>query len=56
MDIRSYCLKEQDTLWDETRRLFNPHQVHVDLSKRLYDTKMKLLDQMGNLDMTDVEG
>ncbi len=49
MDIREYCLKEQDTLWDETRRLFNPHQVHVDLSKRLYDTKMNLLDQMSGV-------
>ena len=55
MEIRDYCLKEQDTLWDETRRLFNPHEVHVDLSKRLYDTKMKLLDQMSGLDMTNVE-
>ena len=33
MDIRSYCQKELDTLWDETRRLVNPHGVHVDLSK-----------------------
>lgn len=56
MDIRSYCLKEQDTLWDETRRLFNPHQVHVDLSKRLYDTKMSLLDQMSGVnDSDDIE-
>ena len=33
MDIREYCLKEQNTLWDETRRLVNPHKVYVDLSK-----------------------
>ncbi|MCR5675599.1 MAG: nicotinate phosphoribosyltransferase [Lachnospiraceae bacterium] len=43
MDIREYCLKEQDTLWEGTRRLFNPNQVHVDLSKKLYDMKMNLL-------------
>lgn len=47
MDIRSYCLKEQDTLWEETKRFVNPHEVYVDLSKKLYDTKLALLDQMG---------
>ena len=47
MDIRKYCLKEQDTLWEETKRFVNPHEVYVDLSKKLYDTKMLLLDQMG---------
>ncbi len=47
MDIREYCLKEQDTLWEETKRFVNPHEVYVDLSKKLYDTKMQLLDQMG---------
>lgn len=46
MDIRAYCLKEQDTLWDEIKRFVNPHQVYVDLSKKLYDTKLRLLDQM----------
>lgn len=46
MDIRAYCQKELDTLWDETRRLVNPHKVYVDLSKKLYDVKLELLDQM----------
>lgn len=46
MDIRAYCQKEQDTLWDEIKRFVNPHQVYVDLSKKLYDTKLRLLDQM----------
>lgn len=46
MDIRSYCLKEQDTLWEETKRFVNPHQIYVDLSKKLYDTKIELLDRM----------
>ena len=46
MDIRAYCLKEQDTLWEESRRLVNPHQIYVDLSKKLYDTKISLLDNM----------
>lgn len=46
MDIRAYCQKELSTLWDETRRLVNPHKVYVDLSKKLYDVKLELLDQM----------
>ena len=46
MDIRAYCQRELETLWPETRRLVNPHQVHVDLSGRLYDIKMALLDEM----------
>lgn len=46
MDIRDYCQKELNTLWDETRRLVNPHKVYVDLSSRLYDIKISLLDQI----------
>lgn len=44
MDIREYCKKEQETLWDETRRLVNPHKVYVDLSDKLYNVKKQLLD------------
>ncbi len=43
-DIRKYCMQELDTLWDETRRLVNPHKVHVDLSNELYQIKKQLLD------------
>lgn len=46
MEIRSICQKELDTLWDETKRLINPHRVYVDLSKKLYDIKIDLLDKM----------
>ena len=46
MEIREYCQKELDTLWPETRRLVNPHKVYVDLSKKLYDIKIDLLDRM----------
>ena len=46
MEIRDICQKELNTLWDETRRLVNPHKVYVDLSQKLYDTKIKLLDEM----------
>ena len=46
MDIAEYCKQEKDTLWDETKRLFNPHRVYVDLSQKLYDEKQALLNQM----------
>ena len=49
MEIREYCQKELNTLWDETRRLVNPHQVYVDLSSKLYHIKIQLLDQMGQV-------
>lgn len=50
MEIRDICQKELNTLWDETRRLVNPHKVYVDLSKKLYDMKLKLLDEMTEKD------
>lgn len=43
MDIRKYCAKEQDTLWDETKRFVNPHNVYVDLSEKLWNIKNELL-------------
>ena len=46
MEIAEYCRQEKDTLWDETKRLFYPHNVYVDLSDRLYQVKKELLDQM----------
>ena len=46
MDIRAYCRQELDTLWDETKRLVNPHEVYVDLSQQLYDTKIRLLEEL----------
>ncbi|MBO5278365.1 MAG: nicotinate phosphoribosyltransferase [Lachnospiraceae bacterium] len=48
MDIRDYCFKELDTLWEETRRLVNPHKVHVDLSNELYQIKKQLLDSFNS--------
>ncbi len=48
MDIRTYCQQELDLLWDESRRLVNPQEVYVDLSKPLYDLKMELLNKRGH--------
>lgn len=46
MDIRAYCQTELDTLWEETKRLVNPHQIYVDLSSKLYGIKIELFDRM----------
>ena len=44
MELREYCRQEQETLWDESRRLVNPHEIHVDLSNELWHMKNQLLD------------
>ena len=44
MDIQAYCTQEKATLWDESKRLINPQEVYVDLSRKLYDLKNRLLD------------
>ncbi len=46
MELRDYCQKEQNTLWDESRRFVNPQKVYVDLSQKLWDLKKDLLEEM----------
>lgn len=46
-EIRSYCAAQLDTLWDEVKRFENPHEYYVDLSKKLWDKKNELLNEMG---------
>ena len=42
-DVRAYCQREQQTLWDEIRRLENPHGYYVDLSQALWQLKQDLI-------------
>lgn len=46
MEIRDICTKEKATLWEENLRFTNPSEIHVDLSKPLYDIKTQLLNEM----------
>lgn len=46
MEIAEYCKREKDTLWEESKRLFYPQKVHVDLSDNLYRVKRQLLHKM----------
>ena len=43
MEIREYRAREIETIWEESRRILNPHEVHVDLSQELFDLKTSLL-------------
>lgn len=42
-ETREYAKKEFNTLYEECKRLHNPHTHHVGLSKELLDLKKKLL-------------
>ena len=42
-EIRDYCRRELDTLWDEVKRFDNPHNYYVDLSQKLWNIKYALL-------------
>lgn len=42
-EIKDYCVKEVDTLWDEVKRFEFPHIYIVDLSQKLWDLKDNLL-------------
>ena len=41
-EIRDYCAREVESLWDEVKRFENPHRYYVDLSKKLWDIKKEL--------------
>ena len=44
-EIRTHCEKEVETLWDEVTRFENPHTYYVDLSKKLWHLREKLLNK-----------
>ncbi|MGN0687976.1 MAG: nicotinate phosphoribosyltransferase [Oscillospiraceae bacterium] len=46
-EIRTYCDRQKQTLWDEIKRFENPHKYYVDLSQKLWDVKHSLLDSKG---------
>lgn len=44
-EIREYCLRQTDTLWDEVKRFENPHKYYVDLSKNLWAARNSLIEK-----------
>ena len=47
-EIKDYCAKEIDLLWDEVKRFENPHTYYVDLSEKLWNIKKDLLSRFKN--------
>ena len=45
-EIRDFCHEQIGTLWSEVTRFENPHEYYVDLSKKLWDKKNDLLNEM----------
>jgi nicotinate phosphoribosyltransferase len=43
-EIRAYCLKQVDSLWEEIKRFENPQTYYVDLSEKLWEMKQELLN------------
>ena len=46
-EIRTYCLAQVETLWEEVKRFDNPQTYYVDLSQKLWDIKYDLLKTNG---------
>lgn len=44
-EIKKYCNKQIDTLWDEVKRFEKPHEYIVDLSQELWNIKDNLLKE-----------
>ncbi len=43
-EIREYCLRQQDLMWDEMKRFENPQTYYVDLSHKLWSLKHEMID------------
>ena len=42
-EIRANCKASMDSMWDEVKRLDNPHNYYVDLSQKLWDIKYGMI-------------
>lgn len=47
-EIRSYCSQELNTLWEEFKRITQPHIYIVDLSQELYELKNEIIRSCKN--------
>ncbi|MGB4439820.1 MAG: nicotinate phosphoribosyltransferase [Sedimentibacter sp.] len=44
-EIKEYCAREVDNLWNEVKRFTNPHSYYVDLSSDMWICKQDLIGQ-----------
>ena len=42
-EVRNYCTKQLDTLWEAVKRFENPHKYYVDLSPKLWKIRDDIL-------------
>ena len=42
-ELRAYCQKEVDSLWEEVKRFDDPHKYYVDMSQKLWNIRHNLL-------------
>lgn len=47
-DVKNYCEEQVGHLWEEVKRFEYPHHYYVDLSRRLWDERSRLLEQMNS--------
>lgn len=47
-EIRDYCNKQLNLLWNEIKRFSNPHQYYVDLSQKLWNCKHEMIEKYNN--------
>lgn len=45
LQTRDFCKEQMDTMWDEVKRLRNPHRYYVDLSLTLWNLKNRLIEE-----------
>ena len=47
-EIRANCKASMESMWDEVKRLDNPHNYYVDLSQKLWDIKYGMIKTQKN--------
>ena len=48
-ETAQYEKQQLSTIWEEVKRLENPQKYYVDLSQKLYDLKIEMLNQQGKI-------
>jgi nicotinate phosphoribosyltransferase len=47
-EIAKYSKEELNTIWEEVRRIYNPHTYYVDLSEKLWTLKTSMLNSINH--------
>lgn len=45
LQTRDFCKEQMETMWDEVKRLRNPHRYYVDLSQTLWNLKNRMIEE-----------